>query len=102
MDFHLRTADVKVLCEGQVKPSVQWLADLFAALETHASPNQIGIAIETAQGAWVQALLDRGYQVYPVNPKTVERFRQALSANGVKTDKIDLKVLAMFLVMFHL
>lgn len=101
LDFHLRTVDGQVLTEGQVKPSVEGLADLFAALETHAGPDQIGIAIETAQGTWVQALLDRGYQVYPVNPKTVERFRQALSANGVKTDKIDRKILAMFLVMFH-
>ena len=101
LDFHLRTTDGQVLTEGQVKPSVEGLADLFAAMETHASPDQIGIAIETAQGAWVQALLDRGFKVYPVNPKTVERFRQALSANGVKTDKIDRKVLAMFLVTFH-
>ena len=101
LDFHLRTAEGTVLAEGQVKPSVEGMADLFAKLEPHARPDQIGIAIETAQGAWVQALLDRGYQVYPVNPKTVERFRQALSANGVKTDKIDRKVLAMFLVTFH-
>ncbi len=101
LDFHLRTADGKVLAEGQVKPSVEGMADLFARLESHALASEIGIAIETAHGAWVQALLDRGYQVYPLNPKTVERFREALSANGVKTDKIDRKVLAMFLVTFH-
>ncbi|GAJ12106.1 unnamed protein product, partial [marine sediment metagenome] len=61
----------------------------------------IGIAIETSHGAWVQALLDRGYKVYPVNPKTVEPFREALSAAGHKSDKIDRKVLAMFLATFH-
>jgi hypothetical protein len=49
----------------------------------------------------VQALLDRGYKVYPVNPKTVERFREALSAAGHKSDKIDARVLAMFLITFH-
>jgi transposase len=101
LDFHLRTADGKVLAEGQVKLSVEGMADLFAELESHALASEIGIAIETANGAWVQALLDRGYQVYPLNPKTVERFREALSANAVKTDKIDSKVLAMFLVTFH-
>ena len=101
LDFHLRTAEGKVLTQGRVKPSVEGMADLFAELESHASVSEIGIAIETAHGAWVQALLDRGYQVYPLNPKTVERFREALSANGVKTDKIDRKVLAMFLVTFH-
>jgi transposase len=101
LDFQLRTAQGKVLAEGQVKPSVDGLADLFAKLEAHAKPDQIGIAIETAQGAWVQALLDRGYNVYPVNPKSVDSFRKALSASGVKTDKIDRKVLAMFLATFH-
>jgi len=101
LDFHLRTAEGKVLAEGHVKPNVEGMADLFAQLETHALAAEIGIAIETAHGAWVQAMLDRGYQVYPLNPKTVERFREALSANGVKTDTIDRKVLAMFLVTFH-
>lgn len=101
LDFHLRTAEGKVLTEGRVKPSVEGMADLFAKLESHALASEIGIAIETAHGAWVQALLDQGYQVYPLNPKTVDCFRKALSANGVKTDKIDRKVLAMFLVTFH-
>ena len=95
LDFHLRTAEGKVLAQGQIKPSVEGMADLFAELESHGPVSEIGIAIETAHGAWVQALLDRGYQVYPLNPKTVECFREALSANGVKTDKIDSKVLAI-------
>jgi len=74
---------------------------LFTTPESHGPPDEIGIAIETSHGAWVQALLDRGYKVYPVNPKTVERFREALSAAGDKSDKIDRKVLAMFLATFH-
>jgi transposase len=102
LDFHLRTADGKVLAEGQVRPDVEGMARLFVELESHAPASEIGVAVETAHGAWVQALLDRGYQVYPLNPKTVERFREALSASGAKTDKIDRKVLAMFLVTFHL
>jgi len=101
LDFHLRTAEGKVLARGQVHPNVEGMANLFVELEKYGSASEIGVAIETAHGAWVQALLDRGYQVYPVNPKTVNNFRKALSANGVKTDKIDCKVLAMFLVTFH-
>ena len=52
LDFHLRTAEGKVLAEGQVKPSVEGMADLFARLESHALASEIGIAIETAHGAW--------------------------------------------------
>ena len=101
LDFQLRTADGTVLSEGQVRPTVEGLAELFTAWEVHGPPGDIGIAIETAHGAWVQPLLDRGYRVFPVNPKSVDRFRQALSAAGNKSDRIDRKVLAMFLVTFH-
>ena len=33
--------------------------------------------------------------------EAAERFREALGANGVKTDTIDSKVLSMFLLTFH-
>jgi len=101
LDFHLRSPDGEVLAEGQVRPTLEGLAELFHALEAHAPPSQIGIAAETAHGAWVQPLLDRGYRLYPVNPKSVDRFRQALSVAGNKSDRIDAKVLAMFLATMH-
>lgn len=101
LDYHLRTAEGKVLVEGQVKVSPDGLADLFLALEKHAPAEEISIAIETSHGAWMQSLLDRGYRIYPANPKVVDNFREALSANGDKSDKIDRRVLAMFLVAFH-
>jgi len=101
LDYHLRTGDGKVLSQGRVQPNVDGMASLFVEFESHTLASEIGIAIETAHGAWVQALLDRGYRVYPLNPKTVDNFRKALSANGVKTDKIDCKVLAMFLATLH-
>jgi len=101
LDYHLCTATEKVLAEGRVTSDAEGLTELFALLEAHALPSEISIAIETSHGAWVQALLDRGYQVYPVNPKSVDSFRKALSANGVKTDKIDREVLSKFLITFH-
>lgn len=101
LEFHLRTADGRVLAQGHVAPDVAGLAELYLALEAHAPPADIGLAIEAAQGAWVQALLDRGYRLYPVNPKTAERFRQALSAAGNKSDRIDRKVLALMLAALH-
>jgi transposase len=101
LDFHLRTSEGRVLAEGRVERTFDGLADLFTRLEVHAPAADIAIAVETAHGAWVQALLDRGYRLYPVNPKTAERFRQALSAAGSKSDKIDAKVLAMFLTSCH-
>ena len=85
LDFHLRTGDGKVLAQGEVQTTVEGLAELFTALESHGLPDEIGIAIETSHGAWVQALLDRGYKVYPVNPKTVERVKRPGSSTWWKT-----------------
>lgn len=101
LEYHLRASDGQVLVEGQVRPDAAGMAELYLALEHRAAPAEIGIAIEATHGAWVQALLDRGYQLYPVNPKTAERFRQALSAAGNKSDAIDSKVLALMLAALH-
>ncbi len=101
LDYHLQSDTGKVLTQGRVKPDPDGLADLFIALEAVAPPDQIAIAIETSHGAWMQALLDRGYRIYSVNPKAVDCFREAMSANGDTSDKIDRRVLAMFLATFH-
>lgn len=101
LDFHLRTAEGRVLAQGTVRSNLEGLATLFGKLDAHASPEEIGIAIETSHGAWMQSLLDHGYRIYPVNPKSVDSFREALSANGNKSDAIDAQVLAMFLITFH-
>ena len=45
----------------------------------------------TNHGLLISWLLEAGYPVYPVNPKTVDRHR---SASGAKTDKIDAYLLA--------
>ncbi len=101
LDFHLRTREGKVLAEGTVRPNLEGLATLYGKLDVHAPSDQIGIAVETSHGAWIQSLLDHGYRIYPVNPKSADSFREALSANGNKSDAIDRKVLAMFLATFH-
>ena len=55
------------------------------------TPEQMACIIETTQGLLIVALLDAGFPVYPVNPKTVDRRRNAA---GAKTDQIDAYVLA--------
>ena len=101
LEYHARSAEGRELAKGHEKPDLAGLGELFTVLETHAPPNEISMAIETAHGAWVQALLDRGYTVYPINPKSAERFREALSASGNKSDRIDGKALAIMLAALH-
>src|SRR5471030_2498276 len=61
---------------------------------TQASPARIAIAIETTHGPAVDALLDRGLQVYAINPKQLDRFRDRFTVAGAKDDTRDADVLA--------
>jgi hypothetical protein len=60
-------------------------------LDIAKTPDQLACIVETSQGLLIAALLEAGYTVYPVNPKTIDRRR-----NGafVKTDAVDAYVLA--------
>src|SRR6266508_3161056 len=70
------------------------LAQLITALEQicgKAAKEQLACIVETNRGLLITALLEAGFAVYPVNPKTVDRRRNAA---GAKTDQIDAYLLA--------
>jgi transposase len=56
-----------------------------------AAKEQMACIIETTHGLLIAHLLEAGWPVYPVNPRTVDRRR---SASGAKTDTIDAYLLA--------
>lgn len=68
----------------------------LAWVETHpgARPDTIGVAIETPRGVLVEAMVERGYQVFALNPKQLDRFRDRFTAAGAKDDSRDAHVLA--------
>jgi transposase len=66
-----------------------WLLEL-----TKAPPSQIAVAIETPHGPIVEMLLERGFQVYAINPKQLDRFRDRFTVAGAKDDSRDAHVLA--------
>src|SRR6266516_2626714 len=70
------------------------LTQLTTALEQICGPDardQLACIVETSHGLLIASLLEAGFPVYPVNPKTVDRRRNAA---GAKTDKIDAYLLA--------
>jgi transposase len=70
------------------------LADLTATLSQicgSTPKDQLACIVETNRGLLITALLEAGFAVYPVNPKTVDRRRNAA---GAKTDQIDAYLLA--------
>jgi len=90
--------DVVVIDDGgrqvasrRVAHSAQGLAELSAFLRQIAPLDQIACIVETNQGLLISTLLEAGCTLYPVNPKTIDRRR---NASGAKTDLIDAYLLA--------
>ena len=54
----------------------------------------IPVAIEVPHGPVVESLMDRGFAVYSINPKQLDRFRDRFSPAGAKDDSLDARVLA--------
>jgi transposase len=71
------------------------LAELCAWLLTitGAVPAAIAVAIEVPHGPIVETLLERGFQVYAINPKQLDRFRDRFTVAGAKDDRRDAHVL---------
>src|SRR5258708_35537767 len=59
----------------------QWLSGLTD------DPGQVAIAIEIPRGAVVETLVERGFHVYAINPKQLDRFRDRYSVGGAKDDR---------------
>lgn len=64
-----------------------WLVQLLG----ESDKEQMACIVETNHGLLITFLLERGWPVYPVNPRTVDRKR---SASNAKTDAIDAYLLA--------
>jgi transposase len=72
------------------------LTDMIAWLlkASGGGPGEIHVAIETPHGPIVEALLERGFVVYSINPKQLDRFRDRFTVAGAKDDSRDADVLA--------
>lgn len=59
----------------------------------------LAIALEQSRGALMHALLGLdGIELYPINPKQLARYREALDPSGGKTDPRDAELIARFLL----
>jgi transposase len=67
-----------------------WLTTTASA----ASPDDVHVAIEVPHGPVVETLLERGFAVYAINPKQMDRFRDRFTMAGAKDDSRDAEVMA--------
>src|SRR4029450_6807120 len=57
-------------------------------------PQRVAVALAVPRGAIVEGLLERGFHVFALNPKQLDRFRDRHSVAGAKDDRRDAFVLA--------
>ena len=88
--------DGKVVGERQVAHSGAGIADLCTWLDELSGGHleSVHAAIEMPHGAVVEMLLQRKVQVYAINPKQLDRFRDRFTVAGAKDDRRDARVLA--------
>ena len=79
-----------------VKHAAPALQAFVAALVERAGgePSRVAIGIEVPRGALVELLVERGFAVYAINPKQLDRFRDRFTTAGAKDDRRDALALA--------
>lgn len=73
------------------KAGLETLMQFLEGISGPGQKEQMACIIETKHGLLIAALLEAGFPVYPVNPKTIDRRRVP---SGAKTDLIDAYLLA--------
>src|SRR6266849_1869720 len=73
--------------------SLARLADWLWTLSA-GQPQRVAVAIEVPRGAIVEGLLERGFHLFAIHPKQLDRFRDRHSVAGAKDDRRDAFVLA--------
>ena len=69
-----------------------------ATLRQRYANRLVGIAVETSRGPLVHALLEHDFVVlYPVNPRSLKRFRETFTPSGAKDDRPDADLLCEML-----
>ena len=104
-DVEVEDADGRRLARARLPEGIAGLARLHELIAEHLSDDDVdpetgfvgqsvAIGIETDRGTWVSALVAAGYQVFPINPMSVARYRDRHATSGAKSDRGDAHVLA--------
>jgi transposase len=98
-DVALQVAGASTVEQLRLPHEPTALAAWLATLKQRFGGAAVGIALETSRGPVVHALLEAPFVVlYPVNPRSLCRFREAFVPNGAKDDGPDARLLLELLV----
>lgn len=88
--IRLQTAQSTDTEAGEVEQRPEALAEWVAKLRERFRGGKIAVAIEQSRGAVVYHLMQYEFlEIYPINPKTLARYREAFSMNNASSDQTD-------------
>jgi hypothetical protein len=104
-DVEVEDASGKRLARARLPEGIAGLTRLHELIAEHLTDDDVdpetgflaqnvAIGIETDRGTWVSALVAAGYQLFPINPMSVARYRDRHATSGAKSDRGDAHVLA--------
>lgn len=94
-DFAILDPEGRLRARGQVPHARGGLDQLAQTIAAHeSSPAQVRVVVELHDGALLAWLLEQGYTVYGLNPKSADRARDCYRPGGTKDDALDARILA--------
>jgi hypothetical protein len=104
-DIEVQDGNGRRLTRARLPEGIAGLARLHELIAEHLTEDDVdpetgfvaqavAVGIETDRGTWVSALVAAGYQVFPLNPVQVARYRERHGSSGAKSDRGDAHVLA--------
>ena len=94
-DIALIDNDGRRVASARVPEGVAGVTRLQEILAGHdIAMGDIVVGTETDRGLFIGALIAGGAEVYAVNPKVAERYRDRIRPSGTKSDTLDALVLA--------
>src|SRR3954453_2800758 len=86
-DIDIRNEAGVQLARKRVVHGVGGVAELHELIAGHAEdPADVKVGIETDRGLLVAALVGAGYEVFAINPRSVDRYRDRHALSGAKSD----------------
>ena len=83
----------------ELEQSADKIETWAAAMRQRFGGRRIAIALEQSKGALIYALMKYDFfMLYPINPKQLKRFREAMVPSGAKDDPGDAKLLLEMLL----
>lgn len=76
----------------RIEDTLEGYQELLGVLKTVGG--DIPVAIECKERLLISFLVGEGYTVYPINPKSAERYKDRYNVAGTKTDPVDAFALA--------